>query len=112
MKFAAEFHGQRLVISAVVIRPSTGRWRSPIRQRRSPLVHRRAEFRAAPASVAKMHELVAAGRMRFIEGMAQSLRIEDAALTGVNVKDNAGVVHELPADRLLAFLAWLRSSDR
>jgi thioredoxin reductase (NADPH) len=67
------------------------------------LVHRRAEFRAAPASVAKMQELVAAGRMRFIEGVAQSLVTIGERLSGVVVKDAAGATHELAADSLLAF---------
>ena len=67
------------------------------------LVHRRPEFRAAPASVAKMRELVAAGRMRHIEGLAQSLIIEGGKLVGVRVKGGDGVVHALPADQVLAF---------
>jgi thioredoxin reductase (NADPH) len=50
-----------------------------------------------------MHELVAAGKMGFIEGTAQSLIAEGPTLVGVRVKDNAGAAHELPADRLLAF---------
>lgn len=67
------------------------------------LVHRRAEFRAAPASVAKMRELAAAGRIRYIEGLAQSLILADGALAGVNVKASDGGLHALQADRLLAF---------
>ena len=67
------------------------------------LVHRRAEFRAAPASVARMRELVAAGRIRHIEGLAQSLVLVNGGLAGVNVKGSDGRVHALEADRLLAF---------
>ena len=37
------------------------------------LVHRRAEFRAAPATVARMRELVAAGKMQFLEGHVVAL---------------------------------------
>ena len=37
------------------------------------LVHRRAEFRAAPATVARMRELVAAGKMRLLTGNAVAL---------------------------------------
>jgi thioredoxin reductase (NADPH) len=40
------------------------------------LVHRRQEFRAAPASVARMRELEAAGRLRFIEGLADGILAE------------------------------------
>ncbi len=67
------------------------------------LVHRRAEFRAAPASVAKMRDLVAAGRLRHIEGLGQSLILSDGALAGVNVKASDGELHALQADRLLVF---------
>ncbi len=67
------------------------------------LVHRRAEFRAAPASVAKMRELAEAGRIRYIEGLAQSLITADGELAGVEVKQADGKLHALRADRLLAF---------
>jgi thioredoxin reductase (NADPH) len=100
---AAEFHGKRLVIFGGG--DSALDWTLDLVDKTTSLtlVHRRGEFRAAPASVAKMQALVAAGRMRFIEGTTQSLIENDGALTGVRVKDNAGVLHELAADRLLAF---------
>ena len=70
-------------------------------------VHRRSEFRAAPASVARMRELAAAGKLRHIEGLAQSL-IQDgtgdaATLRGVNVKGADGTLHALEADHVFAF---------
>ena len=67
------------------------------------LVHRRPEFRAAPASVAKMRALVEAGKMRFVEGIPQALQTHDGRITGVNVKGTDGAAHALPADHLLAF---------
>jgi thioredoxin reductase (NADPH) len=67
------------------------------------LVHRRAEFRAAPASVAKMRELAAAGRIRYLEGLADSLLVEAGTLRGVRVKGADGVLHDLEADQLLTF---------
>jgi thioredoxin reductase (NADPH) len=67
------------------------------------LVHRRAEFRAAPASVAKMHEQVAAGRMRYFEALPHSLIVGDGALRGVNIKTRAGAAQALEADQLLVF---------
>jgi len=67
------------------------------------LVHRRAEFRAAPASVSKMHALVADGRMRFLEGTALGIVQAGGKLSGVRIKGADGIEHELPADRLLAF---------
>ena len=67
------------------------------------LVHRRAEFRAAPASVAKMRELVAAGRMRHYEALPHSFINDGAQLRGVNIKAADGAVHALEADKLLVF---------
>ncbi len=67
------------------------------------LVHRRQEFRAAPASVARMRELEAAGRVRFIEGLAEAVLADGERLTGVRVKAADGVLHDLAADHVFAF---------
>jgi thioredoxin reductase (NADPH) len=67
------------------------------------LVHRRAEFRAAPASVARMRELVAAGRMRYIEGLADALLIDGGELRGVRVKGSDGSTHDIAAEHVFAF---------
>jgi thioredoxin reductase (NADPH) len=100
---ASELHGKRLVIFGggdsaldwtLALAPTA---------RSLTLVHRRAEFRAAPASVAKMRELAAAGRIRYIEGLAQALITSEGELTGVHVKQSDGELYALPADRLLAF---------
>jgi len=103
VRAAAEYHGRHLVIFGGG--DSALDWTLAFADKASSLtlVHRRAEFRAAPASVARMLELVAAGRMRLIEGTAQGLLTDGSTLTGVQVKDNAGTVHELRAERLLAF---------
>jgi thioredoxin reductase (NADPH) len=66
-------------------------------------VHRRAEFRGAPASVAQMRELQASGKLRFIEGLAHSAHSEDGRLKGVHVKDASGELHRLDAEHLLVF---------
>ena len=67
------------------------------------LVHRRAEFRAQPASVAKMRELEAAGKVRFIEGLAQSFSQAGGRLSGVTIKANDGAEHAIEAEQLLVF---------
>jgi thioredoxin reductase (NADPH) len=67
------------------------------------LVHRRAEFRAAPASVARMREQVAAGRMRLFEALPHALLTADGALRGVNIRASDGTVQPLAADQLLVF---------
>jgi len=100
---ASELHGKRLVVFGGG--DSALDWTLELAPRAASLtlVHRRGEFRAAPASVAKMRELVAGGRMRHIEGLAQSLIAPDGTLQGVRVKAADGTVHALEADRLLVF---------
>jgi len=67
------------------------------------LVHRRAEFRGAPASAMKVMELAAAGKVKFIEGVAESVVADGATFKGVRVKRNDGVVESLNADQVLVF---------
>jgi thioredoxin reductase (NADPH) len=67
------------------------------------LVHRRAEFRGAPAQVAKMREQVAAGRMRLLEALPHGVVSQDGRLSAVTVKLNDGSVQEIPADAALVF---------
>ncbi|MFM1886811.1 MAG: hypothetical protein RL026_1968 [Pseudomonadota bacterium] len=103
VKNAAEFHGRHLVIFGGG--DSALDWTLDLADKAASLtlVHRRPEFRGAPASVAKMHELVAAGRIRFIEGVAESLLKEGEAFAGVVVKGSDGTRHPLAAERVLAF---------
>lgn len=102
LRDAAALEGKRVVIFGGG--DSALDWTLELASRVSSLtlVHRRAEFRAAPASVAKMKELVAAGRMRCHEGLPQSLRVRDGTLHGVNVKTPDGEV-ALDAEQLLVF---------
>jgi thioredoxin reductase (NADPH) len=67
------------------------------------LVHRRSEFRAAPASVARMRELQAAGRVVQLEGLAESLWLEGGELRGVQVKCADGSTQRVEAEHVLAF---------
>jgi thioredoxin reductase (NADPH) len=100
---AAELAGKRLVIFGGG--DSALDWTLELLTRAASLtlVHRRHEFRAAPASVARMREQVAAGRMRCFEALPHSLIVEDGALRGVNIKSPDGAVEALPADQLLVF---------
>src|SRR5690606_4883581 len=66
------------------------------------LVHRRPEFRAQPASVARMKELAADGRIRHVEGTIQSLVVEGDRLAGVRVQQPDKTTEELPCDLVLA----------
>ena len=100
---AAELAGKRLVVFGGG--DSALDWTLELAARAASLdlVHRRAEFRAAPASVARMRELVAAGRMRHFEALPHSLIVEGGALRGVNIRAADGSVSALAADRLLVF---------
>ena len=66
------------------------------------LVHRRDDFRAAPDSVAKMRELVAAGKMQLHIGQVAELHGAAPGLEGALIKspDSETIV---PCDTMLAF---------
>ena len=100
---AQALHGKRLVIFGGG--DSALDWTMDLAAKASglTLVHRRAEFRAAPASVARMRELEAAGRVRFTEGVAHGLRHEHGILSGVEIKDAQGQLQLIDADQLLVF---------
>ena len=67
------------------------------------LVHRRDGFSGAPASAAKMKELVAAGRMQFIIGQPTGIEQSEGRLTGVQITTPEGDVRTLPLEMLLVF---------
>jgi thioredoxin reductase (NADPH) len=67
------------------------------------LVHRRADFRAAPATVARMRDLVAAGKMRLLEGHAVAIHQEAGKLTGLDVHTVDGQTHKVAVDHVFAF---------
>ena len=103
VKSAADFYGKHLVIFGGG--DSALDWVIDLAGKAASItqVHRRPEFKAAPASVARMRELVAAGRMKFIEGIAAALRTSGDRLAGVTVKRTDGTSEHLDADHLLAF---------
>ena len=103
VKSAADFHGKHLVIFGGG--DSALDWVIDLNGKAASItqVHRRAEFRGAPASVARMKELAAAGKMKFVEGTAAALRTAGDQLVGVTVKRNDGCTEDLDADHLLAF---------
>ena len=82
---AEEFHGKDLLIAGGG--DSALDWALEFcgKARSVTLVHRRAEFRAQPASVARMKELAAAGRLTHLEGTIQSLTIEGGDMTGATI---------------------------
>jgi thioredoxin reductase (NADPH) len=103
VKSSSAFHGQDLVVFGGG--DSALDWTLELlsKARNLTLVHRRAEYRAAPASVAKMQEHVAAGRMRVFEALPQSFIVDNGVLRGVNIKTRDGTMHALGAHQLLVF---------
>lgn len=66
------------------------------------LLHRRDDFRAAPDSVKKMRELVAAGKMQLKLGQVTGLSGENGVLASAQVKGAEGAF-DIPANAMLPF---------
>jgi thioredoxin reductase (NADPH) len=104
VKTAADFHGRDLVICGGG--DSALDWTVALceKARSLTLVHRRPEFRAAPATVARMRELVAAGKMQLAIGHAVALHGERHQVSAVVVQTHDGqTTLQIPADQVLAF---------
>lgn len=67
------------------------------------LVHRRDEFRAAPDSVEKMKQLVAAKKIDLVFGQVTHLEGNGAQLSSVTVTDNEKKTHDITCDAMLPF---------
>ena len=100
---APDFHGRDLLIAGGG--DSALDWTLDFcgKARSITLVHRRAEFRAQPASVARMKELAAAGRLRQIEGTINALDIDGDLLAGAKVLGPDKSLTDVPCEQLLAF---------
>jgi thioredoxin reductase (NADPH) len=99
---AEDFHGKRLLVLGGG--DSALDWALNLAERaRVTLVHRRAEFRAAPASVARMRELAAAGGLAFHEALVQQVLGDGTTLSGVVLKLADGSTREIACDQVLAF---------
>ena len=103
IKSAADFHGRDLLICGGG--DSALDWTLALceKARSLTLLHRRAEFRAAPASVARMRELTSAGKMQLLEGNATALRLGDGRLAGLDVRTADGRDVAVAAEQILAF---------
>jgi thioredoxin reductase (NADPH) len=67
------------------------------------LIHRREEFRAAPANVAKMKALAENHEMMHLTGQVTGFEATDGLLKEIKVTGADGVTRRLPLDNLLAF---------
>jgi thioredoxin reductase (NADPH) len=100
---AAQYHGKKLAIFGGG--DSALDWVIDFAGKAAAIthVHRRSEFKAAPASVAKMRALEASGQLRYMEGLADSLVVDGESLRGINVKGTDGTMHAVDADHVFAF---------
>jgi len=67
------------------------------------LLHRREDFRAAPASVAKMKELCDNYEMQLLTGQVTGFEANEDKLAEIKVTGADGVTRRLPLDHLLVF---------
>lgn len=71
---------------------------------RVTLVHRREEYRAAPASVARMRSLVADGKLELLEkGKVTAISGTEGRMTSLTVQIKDEDTVEVPADQALVF---------
>jgi thioredoxin reductase (NADPH) len=103
VKNAADFHGKDLIICGGG--DSALDWTVALCEKASALtlIHRRAEFRAAAATVSRMHELVAAGRMTLLQGNVVGLHNDNEKSLGVDVTTHDGNTRRIGAHHVLAF---------
>jgi thioredoxin reductase (NADPH) len=103
VKAAADFHDKDLVICGGG--DSALDWTIALhdKARSLTLVHRRAEFRAAPASVARMRELVAAGKLELLEGNVVAHHRDNERLAAVEIQSADGARSRVRAEHVLAF---------
>jgi thioredoxin reductase (NADPH) len=99
---AEEFHGHDVVIAGGG--DSALDWALEFcgKARSLALVHRREEFRAQPASVARMKQLAAEGRLRHLVGTIQSLAVEGERLAGVRVLLPGKTTVDLACNQVIA----------
>ena len=73
------------------------------RARSMSIIHRREEFRAAPASVAKMKQLHGEGKLLHLTGRVKALLEEGDRLRGLTVALPDKQTKDVPCDQLLVF---------
>jgi thioredoxin reductase (NADPH) len=103
VKSAGEFTGKRLVIFGGGDSALDWTLEFAGKARSLTLVHRRPDVRAAPASVARMRDLVEHSSIRYIEAIAHSAMVDAGEFRGVRVKRTDGQLEEIEADHALVF---------
>ncbi len=76
---------------------------NPHKARSVILIHRRDDFKACPASVAKMRALCEAHKMQFLLGQVTGFESKDGRLNAIKVTGHDGITRQVPLDMLLVF---------
>jgi len=100
---AEKVHGKRIIILGGG--DSALDWTLELhgKARHISLVHRRAEYRAQPASVSKMKLLANGEQMEEFQGQVRGVFEQDGKFGGLNVADPDGNMHHLEADEVYVF---------
>jgi thioredoxin reductase (NADPH) len=103
IKDPSRFHGKNLVICGGG--DSALDWALDLVGKAESIVllHRRDDFRAAPASVAKMKALCDNYEMQFLVGQVTGFETKEDKLSEIKVTGPDGVTRRLPLDLLLVF---------
>ena len=103
VKDPSQFHGKNLVICGGG--DSALDWALNLvgKAESVVLLHRREDFRAAPASVAKMKELCDNYEMQLTIGQVTGIETKDDVLSEIKVTGADGVTRRMPLDNLLVF---------
>ncbi|HTD06273.1 NAD(P)/FAD-dependent oxidoreductase [Undibacterium sp.] len=103
VKDPTQFHGKNLVICGGG--DSALDWALALAGKAESVVllHRREDFRAAPASVAKMKELCDNYEMQLTIGQVTGIETKDDLLSEIKVTGADGVTRRMPLDNLLVF---------
>lgn len=67
------------------------------------IIHRREEFRAAPASVAKVKQLHSEGKLRHMTGRVKKAFGQDGSLSGITIALPDKQTEDIACDQLLVF---------
>ncbi|MDY7537760.1 NAD(P)/FAD-dependent oxidoreductase [Undibacterium sp. RTI2.1] len=103
VKDPSKFHGKNLVICGGG--DSALDWALNLVGKAESVVvlHRRDDFRAAPASVAKMKELCDNYEMQLVIGQVTGIETKDDLLSEIKITGADGVTRRMPVDNLLVF---------
>ena len=71
------------------------------------VMHRRAQYRAQPASVSKLEALCDGKRVHALQGFVTGLEMDNERMTGLTCRDAEGNDFSLEADHALVFWGFL-----